>query len=152
MNLRTAAIALNEEVRVLNVRYINTDGSKSRKTYTFIAYPDWLANEVAPGTWLFAQGRDTTVPAIVEFDSWGDITDLDLDDDEIVYKAVIGTVPGWVKLRLEFASQRIDGDARELKHLRLAGLRQQIRGQLVLPKALKSESYLAADDYDDIPF
>lgn len=119
MNKRTAALILIEDLIVLNCTY----QQKPAQTYIFVSRSQWLDPAMKPGTYLLAQSRSLETFAVVQFQKLGDITDLDFDDEKIVYKFVLGEVTADQIARLAVAEQSVLDTLKAVKQQQIEALR-----------------------------
>ena len=129
MNKRTAAIILNDDVRVIHARYRHT-GSRNRgemtQLYTFFTSCHWVPDTVEKGDWLVAQAASFNQPVIVQFDSWGTVDEIDIDDETITYKFVVGVVSPEYMQRIDQSESSIKRMESLVTKHRVALMRAQI--------------------------
>jgi predicted XRE-type DNA-binding protein len=124
MNKRTAAIILDENIKVLTAYY-----TEEGRPYTFVTNNLWLPETIEQGTALIAQTKNNL--GLVYFHAWGKITDLDLDNESIVYKYVLGTVLEVYLSRADMAEAQITSILDQIQHSRVAALRETVKKQLL---------------------
>lgn len=139
MNKRTAAILLIEDLLVLNCTF---DGNT--KPYTYVSRKAWLPGLLEPADVLVVQGRSTPhksnldrprIPRnkldLVDFVSYGDLEDLDLDNNEITYRFALGVLGFEVTRKYAEAEESIDNVLRTLQRQRIEAMRADVRQRLL---------------------
>jgi len=130
INKRTAALVLIEDLQVLHCKYLDKN-RRSRMTYTFVTRESWMPEDgLAKGTYLVAQNQTLDRLAVIEFDHYGDITDLELDNESLVYKFALSVLPAEITLRMEEAEATVESVLRAVKRSQVKSIRETVRQAL----------------------
>lgn len=117
MNLRTLAIASLEDLMVIKVRF------GIGQVYTYVArsiQKDLI--DLDQDDKLIVSVRDGA--SIVNFVEYGDLADLDLDNEEIKYRFVIGRVPEYLLIDNKITEEML---AERIKQLQIKQLKKRIK-------------------------
>ena len=128
MNINTAAFLLREDLVALKVSF--EKGVSARK-YTYFAGADWLPVDFEVDGLILVPSGTSEIVKVARFRNWCDLTDVDIDNEEIDYKFIVGRSLDDVD-RYEQAKEENQAQIRNLKRLRVEAMRNAIRQQFLV--------------------
>ena len=138
MNTNTALFLLDEELVVINVTFLfdSRASNPTDNTYTYCARRSWLPKtELKQGDLIIVPVPNKT--KLAYFHSFGDELDLNLDNDVIQYKYIIGVMPSELLQRHQDANDDLEKQRQLIARTRINTLRATIKNQLLsLPNGL----------------